>query len=136
MGVKAVYPAGVAMKTIPLVQHTRGEASNASGGLVFPRGWQPILFGRHFAHVSHEALVGLVLLGVMALGAVVLFVIRKKASAWADQYDKAAENEARGLEGDYPVIGFRARRLSNKEAMLLLAGVLALVTAIMFLPWT
>ena len=36
MGVKTVYRAGVAMKTIPLVQHTRGEASfRRAGGLIF-----------------------------------------------------------------------------------------------------
>src|SRR3954464_14096435 len=34
MGVKAVYPAGVAMKTIPLVQHTRGVARRAGGFLL------------------------------------------------------------------------------------------------------
>jgi hypothetical protein len=80
--------------------------------------------------LSHEALVALVLLGVVSLGAVALWAIRRKAGVWADQYEKAAEAEEKGLEADYPVIGSRARRLSWPEAVLLLAGVIILLTAI------
>jgi hypothetical protein len=79
--------------------------------------------------MSHEALVGLILLGVVSLGAAVLWAIRKRAGAWADQYETATEDEARGLEADYPVIGSRARRLSWQRAILLLAGVIVLLTA-------
>ena len=85
--------------------------------------------------MSHEALVGLILLGVVSLGAVALWAIRKRASAWANQYEKATEDEARGLEGDYPIIGSRARRLSWREAILLLAGVIVLLTAVTLFRW-
>jgi hypothetical protein len=85
--------------------------------------------------VSHEALIGLVLLGVVSLGAVALWAIRKKASAWADQYEKAAEDEARGSEADYPIIGSRARRLSWQQGLLLLAGVIVLLTAVALFQW-
>ena len=77
--------------------------------------------------MSHEALVSIVLLGVVFLGAVILLAIRKKASAWADQYQKATEDEARGKEGDYPSIGSRARRLSSREVIALLAFVAAVI---------
>ena len=70
--------------------------------------------------MSHEALVALVLLGVLFLGGIALWAIRQKASAWADQYQKASEDEARGMEGDYPIIGSRARRLSWQQVFFLL----------------
>ena len=85
--------------------------------------------------MSNEALVGLILLGVLSIGGVALWAIRKKASVWADQYEKATEDEARGMEGDYPIIGSRARRLSWREAILLLAGVMVLLTAVAFFQW-
>ena len=85
--------------------------------------------------MSREALVVLVLLGVLFLGGVALWAVRKKANAWADQYQKAADDEARGLEGDSPIIGSRARRLSWKEAILLLAGVMVFLTAVALFQW-
>lgn len=79
--------------------------------------------------MNREALVVLVLLGVLFLGGIALWAIRKKASAWADQYEKAAEDEARGMEGDYPIIGYRARRLSWKEVIFLLVFVSVILAA-------
>ncbi len=82
--------------------------------------------------MSREALVALVLLGVLFLGGVALWAIRKKASAWADQYEKATADDARGIVGDYPVIGSRARRLSWPQVIFILAGVVAGLSAIAY----
>lgn len=77
----------------------------------------------------HVQLVAVVLLAVIVVGGLLLWAIRKKASVWADQYDKAAANEALGVEADYPTIGYRARRISWRETCFLIA-VLAVVTAV------
>jgi len=82
--------------------------------------------------MSREALVALILLGVLFLGGIALWAIRKKASAWADQYQKAKEDEARGIVGDYPVIGSRARRLSWPQVIFILACVIAGLVAILY----
>ena len=82
--------------------------------------------------MSHEAIVALVLLAVVFLGAAVLLAIRKKARDWADRYEKAAADEALGKQGDYPAIGSRARRLSSREVIVLLAFV-ALLLGLAFL---
>lgn len=76
--------------------------------------------------LTHEALAALVLLGVVALGCAGLWAVRRRSSAWADQYDNAAEEEGRtGESKNYPVIGRYARRISWREAIvaLMIVGV-------------
>lgn len=85
--------------------------------------------------MSREALIALTLLGVLFLGGIALWAIRKKASAWADQYQKATEDEARGMAGDYPIIGYRAQRLSWRVVTFILvcvAAFLGLATVLYF----
>ena len=86
--------------------------------------------------MTHEALVALVLLGVVALGGVGLWVVRRRSSAWADEYDKAAEEEGRtGESKNYPVIGRYARRISWREAVVALMIVGASLGMIALFKW-
>ena len=84
--------------------------------------------------MSHESLVALVLLGVVVLGAILLWAIRGRADDWARRYDEAAaEEDATGASDKYPPVGRYARRLSSRfvAVMLLLVAAL-LVTLIVF----
>lgn len=82
--------------------------------------------------MSRDALVALILLGVLFLGVIALWAIRNKASAWADQYQKATEDEARGIVGDYPIIGSRAQRLSWRQIIFILVCVAAFLGAVLY----
>ncbi len=79
--------------------------------------------------IDRDVQLAVILLAVIVVGGLLLWAIRKKASAWADQYDKAAADEARGIEGDYPAIGYRAQRLSWRQVIFYLMF-LAVVTAV------
>ena len=82
--------------------------------------------------MDRDVQLALILLGVIVVGGLLLWAIRKKASAWADQYDKAAADEARGMETDYPVIGYRARRISWRESFFLIAALAVCVAVVLY----
>lgn len=80
-------------------------------------------------------LILLILLAVIILGALLLLAIRKKADAWADQYERAQADEARGVAGDYPAIGSRAQRISWRQGLVMIV-IIALAAAVMgFFQW-
>ena len=82
--------------------------------------------------MDRDVQLAVILLAVIVVGGLLLWAIRKKASVWADQYDKAAADEARGMEADYPVIGYRARRISWREACFLIAVLAVIVAVVVF----
>jgi hypothetical protein len=85
-------------------------------------------------HMSHEALVAVVMLGVVALGGAGLWAVRTRSRDWADQYDNAAEEEGRtGESNNYPVSGQYARRISWRETVvaLMIVGI-SLVVVLLF----
>jgi hypothetical protein len=62
-----------------------------------------------------------------------LWAVRRKSGSWADQYDRASEEEGRtGTASNYPVIGRYARRLSLKEVIFLLVCVAVLLAATIY----
>ena len=85
--------------------------------------------------MDRDVQVVVILLTVIAVGGLLMWAIRRKASAWADQYDKAAADERRGVEADYPVIGYRAQRLSWWQAILLVVIVAIGAVVVAFLQW-
>jgi hypothetical protein len=83
--------------------------------------------------MDYSVLVALVLVGVVFPGGVLLWAVRRKSGAWADQYDSAIEGEGRtGTANNYPVIGHYARRLSWREVIFLLVCVAVLLAGTIY----
>ena len=85
--------------------------------------------------MRHELLVALVLLGVVAVGAILLWAIRSRADDWARRYDEAAAEEgATGASDKYPAVGRYARRLSSRFVAVVLVLVVVLLVILMAFP--